>query len=296
MFKTKKFFNVMAGSDTTWFLRYNPQSGNVITFYGEDSNGDGVMPSNISVEPASAVVINNNEVTLISDVNQIIVNAYNSDGTAENCPLTVQVSYNPPPDTTKKNVKLNNETIEAIYAGNEKVHAILLGEELVYGKDYIHFKDPLVRSICVQNFSSDGIGVTYEDAEAVTTFGSTFDGVTGITEFDELQYFKGLTMSDGLPSFTGCTNLKHFYLPEQNGYPTTYQLQCGLGYQCPVIEYVVINEPDPIPIEQCIGSTEPLNGDYPIYLPDAASVSAYSATSWWSGYTRRLHPISDFNN
>ena len=124
----------MAGSDTTWYLRYEPQSGNVLTFYGEDSGGNRVMPSNINVTPSSAVTIYNNEVTLISDVNQITVNAYNSDGTASNCPLTVSVSYTPP-DTTKKSIKLNNETIEAIYAGNEKVHAILLGEELVYGTE-----------------------------------------------------------------------------------------------------------------------------------------------------------------
>lgn len=286
----------MAGSTTIWYLKFNPQTGNTITFYGEDENGGGVNPDTLEVTPSSAVTVYGNEVTIISDVSQIVVNAVNSDGTAANCPLTVQVVYNPPQDTTKKNVKLNNETIESIYAGTERVYSILLGEELVFGKDYIHFKDPLVRSICVQNFSSDGIGLTYEDAAAVTTFGTTFDGVTGITEFDELQYFTGLTMASGLPNLQGCTNLKHFYLPKRNGYPTQYSLQCALGYQCPIIEYVVINEPDPIPIEQCIGSTEPLNGDYPIYLPDAASVTAYSATSWWSGYTRRLHPISDFNN
>ena len=124
----------MAGSTTIWYLKFDPQVGNKIVFWGEDSNGDGVMPSDIAVEPATAVTIYNNEVTLISDVNQIVVNAYNSDGTAENCPLTVQVSYTPP-DTTKKSIKLNNETIEAIYAGDEKVQAILLGNELVFGTE-----------------------------------------------------------------------------------------------------------------------------------------------------------------
>ena len=124
----------MAGSTTIWYLKFEPQSGNTITFYGEDSGGNRVMPSNINVTPSSAVTIYNNQVTIISDVTQIVVNAYNSDGTADNCPLTVQVSYTPP-DTTKKNVKLNNETIEAIYAGNEKVQAILLGNELVFGTE-----------------------------------------------------------------------------------------------------------------------------------------------------------------
>ena len=122
----------MAGSDTTWYLIHEPQVGNKIVFWGEDSNGDRVMPSNLDVSPASAVVINNNEVVIISDVSQIVVDAMNSDGTASNCPLTVSVSYTPP-DTTKKSIKLNNETIEAIYAGTEKVQAILLGDELVFG-------------------------------------------------------------------------------------------------------------------------------------------------------------------
>ena len=123
----------MAGSTTIWYLKFEPQSGNTITFYGEDSGGNRVMPSNINVTPSSAVTIYNNEVTIKSDVSQIVVNAYNSDGTAENCPLTVQVSYTPPADTTEKDIKLNGETIESIYAGTEKVHAILLGEELVFG-------------------------------------------------------------------------------------------------------------------------------------------------------------------
>lgn len=124
----------MAGSDTTWYLKFYPQTGNTITFYGEDENGDRVSTDNLEVTPATAVTVYGNEVTIIADVNQITVNAYNSDGTASNCPLTVQVSYTPP-DTTKKSIKLNNETIEAIYAGDEKVQAILLGEELVYGTE-----------------------------------------------------------------------------------------------------------------------------------------------------------------
>ena len=125
----------MAGSTTIWYLKFEPQSGNTITFYGEDSGGNRVMPSNINVTPSSAVTIYNNQVTIISDVSQIVVNAMNSDGTASNCPLTVSVVYTPPADTTKKNVKLNNETIEAIYAGDEKVQAILLNNELVYGTE-----------------------------------------------------------------------------------------------------------------------------------------------------------------
>ena len=125
----------MAGSTTTWWLRYDSQVGNKIVFWGEDQDGNRVMPSEITVEPATAVIVWNNEVTIKSDISQITVNAQNSDGYAENCPLTVSVVYTPPADTTKKDIKLNGETIEAIFAGTEKVHAILLNNELVYGTE-----------------------------------------------------------------------------------------------------------------------------------------------------------------
>lgn len=81
-------------------------------------------------------------------------------------------------------------------------------------KEYIQFADPAVEAICVQNFSSDGIGVTMQDAAAVTSqqFGTTFRGNTQITSFDELQYFTGLT---SLPqyAFNGCTSLQRVTIP-----------------------------------------------------------------------------------
>lgn len=57
---------------------------------------------------------------------------------------------------------------------------------------YIQFADPVVEQICIANFSTDGIGVTYKDAEAVTSLGLVFKG-TAITCFNELRYFTGLT-------------------------------------------------------------------------------------------------------
>lgn len=84
---------------------------------------------------------------------------------------------------------------------------------------YINFADPEVEEICINNFSSDGFGVTISDAEAVANndFNLTFNGNTDITSFDELQYFTGITQLVGSTStsgaFANCTNLESITFP-----------------------------------------------------------------------------------
>lgn len=87
------------------------------------------------------------------------------------------------------------------------------------GGKYIQFADPEVERICIANFSSDGIGVTYEDAAAVTDLGLVFKG-TSIASFDELQYFTGLTALAAGPGwnnggdFGQCGQLVSITLPD----------------------------------------------------------------------------------
>ena len=84
---------------------------------------------------------------------------------------------------------------------------------------YIQFEDKAVEAICVENWSSDGIGLTEEDAAKVTSLGAVFKGNTSIISFDELQYFTGLTpylkppttWNDG--AFYNCTSLERVTLP-----------------------------------------------------------------------------------
>lgn len=90
--------------------------------------------------------------------------------------------------------------------------------EVVQPSKYIQFEDPAVEAICVANWSSDGIGLTMEDAAAVTTIGTTFAGNTEITSFDELRYFTGLTFlstttSTNTGAFAGCSSLESIVLP-----------------------------------------------------------------------------------
>ena len=90
--------------------------------------------------------------------------------------------------------------------------------EVVQPSKYIQFEDKAVEAICVANWSSDGIGLTEEDAAAVTTIGTTFSGNTEITSFDELRYFTGLTFlstttSTNTGAFAGCSSLESIVLP-----------------------------------------------------------------------------------
>lgn len=73
--------------------------------------------------------------------------------------------------------------------------------------NYIQFEDKAVEAICVANWSSDGVGLTEEDAAAVTSIGTTFKGNTEITSFDELRYFTGVTTINA-NAFKGCTALR----------------------------------------------------------------------------------------
>lgn len=58
----------------------------------------------------------------------------------------------------------------------------------------ITFADPVVKSLCVDNWDTNGDGeLSYAEAAAVTDLGEVFRGNHDITSFDELQYFTGLT-------------------------------------------------------------------------------------------------------
>lgn len=87
-------------------------------------------------------------------------------------------------------------------------------------KEYIQFADPAVEAVLMANgVSSDGVGITKDDAAAVTSIGTWFGGNTEITSFDEFQYFTGVTQvgystaSTSKWGFNGCTALMSIKLP-----------------------------------------------------------------------------------
>lgn len=78
---------------------------------------------------------------------------------------------------------------------------------------YIIFEDPAVEALCIANWSSDGIGLTYRDAASVTSVGSVFNKNATITKFNEFQYFTGITI---IPkgTFQYCTKLTEITFPD----------------------------------------------------------------------------------
>ena len=78
---------------------------------------------------------------------------------------------------------------------------------------YINFADSKVLQIILSNtdWSSDGIGLTLEEAAGVTALGNIFSA-TNIETFNELRFFTGITELSN-QEFINCTSLREITLP-----------------------------------------------------------------------------------
>ena len=77
----------------------------------------------------------------------------------------------------------------------------------------ISFADANVKTLCVQNWDTNGDGeLSTSEAAAVTSLGSVFKNNNTITSFDELQYFTGLK-SIGSCTFQYCKGLSNVTIP-----------------------------------------------------------------------------------
>lgn len=76
---------------------------------------------------------------------------------------------------------------------------------IVEGGYYIRFADPVVQQICATNWG-DGVGITSEQAAAVTNIAGKFRDNAEIQLFNEFAYFKSVS---GLShAFAGCSSLR----------------------------------------------------------------------------------------
>lgn len=98
---------------------------------------------------------------------------------------------------------------------------------------YIVFADPAVEAVLMANgVSSDGVGISLEDAAAVTSIGTWFQGNTEITHFDELEKFTslanlGTNTVTTLGCFKGCSNLTSIAIPD-----SVAQIGAACFYDC----------------------------------------------------------------
>jgi hypothetical protein len=116
-------------------------------------------------------------------------------------------------------MKIKDIALSAAYVGQRVVKAICVGAHEIWSAvKYLIFKDKAVEQICATNWG-DGVGITEEQAAAVTDLGTVFTGNTDITSFEELKNFTSLKMIgkwnvDGYRTFGNCTNLKKVVIPE----------------------------------------------------------------------------------
>ena len=158
----------------------------------------------------------------------------------------------------------------------------------------IVFADPVVEGICVRYWddNEDG-GLSYDEAasvkslmvdEALTKAGgevSAFAG-TGITTFDELVYFTGLTTIDA-GAFVGCTELVSVTIPEN-----VNSIGDNAFDECSSLESITLTSSTPPEVgENAFGDSS----DCPIYVP-AGSVDVYESTPSWNDYEGRIQANS----
>lgn len=80
--------------------------------------------------------------------------------------------------------------------------------------DIIQFEDLRVKAICCKNWDTNNDGeLSYSEAAAVETIGTTFTNNTNIISFTELEYFTGL-MEIPKNAFSGCSSLWKVQIPK----------------------------------------------------------------------------------
>lgn len=120
-------------------------------------------------------------------------------------------------------LRVNGNIYEEDYLALKAVFANLVMEFLGF---YVSFKDPEVLRVLMANgVSSDGVDITKEDAEAVTSIDRTFfENNTIVETFDELRYFTNAVVETF--AFNNCTSLKSIDVSSQEGCASATFLNC----------------------------------------------------------------------
>lgn len=176
------------------------------------------------------------------------------------------------------------------------------------GSDYILSEnrgDPEVFRILMANgVSSDGVGITKDDAANITSIGLWFSKST-ISSFDELRYFTSIT-SLVQYAFTDCS-VQHIAIPDnvQSIGDFCFQrctklLRIDIGSGVTNIGAQALRTANKLQAVVCRAVIPPTIGTYcfyqyvaNIYVPDA-SVDAYKTANNWSTYASKIQPLSSY--
>jgi hypothetical protein len=175
---------------------------------------------------------------------------------------------------------------------------------------YIVFEDRAVEAICVANWSSDGIGLTMEDAAAVTSISSdTFGKNSAIVSFDELKFFTGL-QSLANYQFQRTSGLKRITIPSHlaslgqgvfsGAFDSGSRVDIGsvtsLGYACfydsSNLGTMVIHSLIPPTIGNAALYGLDNTSFYVPYSSDHSVLDAYKAASGWSTYASKIYELN----
>lgn len=150
---------------------------------------------------------------------------------------------------------------------------------------YIDFNDPEVRRICIENFSSDGIGVTKEDAAGVSSLNGVFNANTLIETFYELRYFIGLTSIPPYQFSSMGSKFKAVALPEAITSIGNYAFRNN-NTAFSILLYSTA--PPALSFASLNGASKAS-----FYVPDE-SLEAYKSAEVWSSVSARIHPMSEY--
>ena len=107
-------------------------------------------------------------------------------------------------------LRVNGNIYEEDYLALKAVFANLAMEFLGF---YVAIKDPEVLRVLLANIKTDdGVGLTIEDIEGVTTFGAWFRNNTVAETFDEFERFKNVTAISAY-AFQNATTMKSMTFP-----------------------------------------------------------------------------------
>jgi len=178
--------------------------------------------------------------------------------------------------TAFSSAKLNNG-----YAYNTNVAGFLV--------DNLVMADPKMQEYCLQHFDTNGDGkLSMVEIAGVTEFPdqTQYPLPSGITSFDELEYFYGLT---SLPSFKNQNKLQKITIPKQ-----ITSIPDEMFYGCTTLVKVTLKPIDPPTLGNNVFTG--LAGSL-ILVVEEESIAAYQAADGWINYADCFHtPNEDYDS